>query len=73
MSKNRDYVELFSSLGSSWNLTEEHISKLEEFTCHFYGHKSNGVNLLRYKMYCSTKGKCDIERLPCKSSLYQHW
>ena len=73
MSKNRDYVELFSSLGSSWNLTEEHISKLEEFTCHFYGHKSNGVNLLRYKKYCSTKGKCDIERLPpCKSSLYQH-
>ena len=53
MSKNRDYVELFSSLGSSWNLTEEHILKLEEFTCHFYGHKSNDVNLLRYKMYCS--------------------
>ena len=46
MSERRDYVELFSSLGSSWNFTEEKISKLEEFTCHLYGRKSNDVNLL---------------------------
>ena len=45
MSKRRNYVELFSSLGSSWNLTEEKISTLEEITCHLYGRKSNDVDL----------------------------
>ena len=73
LSKEKIYVELFGQLGQSWELSEELFNGLEKFTCHLYGHKSEDINKLRYKIFCSKRGKFDGEKLPpCRSSLYQH-
>lgn len=69
MSKHQLYKELLISLGESWDLLESNIN-LEKFTCSPYDYQSDTINLLRHKLCCSKKGKCDIDKLlPCKSSL----
>ena len=38
-----------------------------------YGKEIADIDLLRYKLYCSKKRKCEIERLPpCMAALRQH-
>ena len=69
MSTDDQYVELFCKLGRDVNLDDETFSDLEAFTCHLYGSKCNDINHLRYKLYCSKRGKFECEKLPpCRAS-----
>ena len=73
MATSKEYVELFCKVGRNMQLDEQTFGELEEFTCHLYGTKCNDINHLRYKIYCSKRGKFECESLPpCRSSLYQH-
>jgi hypothetical protein len=44
---------------------------LEEFVCHLYGHPSNDINHLRYKLFCSLSTS-EQSLPPCKNALIQH-
>ena len=69
----RTYIRLFSELGKSFQLSDELVNNLQEFVCKMYGKEITDIDLLRYKLYCSKKGKCKIERLPpCMAALRQH-
>ena len=72
--KLQDYIETFQMLGQSWNLDDDVIERLEKFTCHMYGSSlTTSVNELRYKIYCTKKGKITCEDLPpCHSRFLQH-
>ena len=72
--KSQDYIETFQMLGQSWNLDDDVIVRLEKFTCHMYGSSlTTSVNELRYKIYCTKKGKVACEDLPpCHSTFVQH-
>ena len=72
--KSQDYIETFQMLGQSWNLDDDVIERLEKFTCHMYGsYLTTSVNELRYKIYCTKKGKVTCEDLPpCHSTFLQH-
>ena len=71
--KSQDYIETFQMLGQSWNL-DDVIERLEKFTCHMYGSSlTTSVNELRYKTYCTKKGKITCEDLPpCHSTFLQN-
>ncbi|MCH2406132.1 MAG: hypothetical protein MK200_08070 [Nitrosopumilus sp.] len=73
MKNHLEYILLFQALGQSWTISEDLVKGLEKFVCHLYGSKTNDVNKLRYKMYCSRKAELSCELLPpCFSSLNQH-
>ena len=58
-------VQTFKLLGSAWNVTDELMQSLEKFTCKLYRGKCDSVNLLRYEIYCSKRGKITgQDRLP---------
>ena len=72
-SSQTDYVETFYELGMSWNIEDDNLLRLERFVCDLYSSKLDGVNLLRYKMYCANQGKIDAKNLPpCFDSLKHH-
>ena len=49
------------------------LQNLEDFVCATYGDQFKNVNDLRYKIYCSKRGKISCEDLPpCKSALIEH-
>ena len=56
LAKESRYIELFKSIGESWDVSAEISSGVEEFVCKLYGYQIDDVNLLRYKLYCSKKG-----------------
>jgi len=73
----------FSRLGDSWDLEEQFISELEEFTCIMYGYQRvksvNTVQALMLKKMVGknelikTASKIDLSKLPpCKHSLVPH-
>ena len=72
--KSQDYIETFQMLGQNWNLDDDVIERLEKFTCHMYGSSlTTSANELRYKIYCTKKGKITCEDLaPCHSTFLQH-
>jgi hypothetical protein len=73
MAKTQENVKLFAELGKTFQLSEELVNNLQEFVCKMYGKQIADIDLLRYKLYCSKKGKCEIERLPpCMAALRQH-
>ncbi len=73
MAKTQENVKLFAELGKTFQLPEELINNLQEFVCKMYGKEIADIDLLRYKLYCSKKGKCEIEHLPpCVAALRQH-
>ena len=74
MRKSEKCVELFKSVGSEWDVSEQIKVLAEEFVCELYGYKdTKDINLLQYKIYCSKCGKCECEQLPpCRSSLLKH-
>ena len=59
--------------GESWNLEEGLLQNLEEFVCAIHGGQFKNINDLRYKIYCSKRGKISCEDLPsCISNLIEH-
>ena len=73
MAKTQEHVKLFAQLGKTFQLSEQLVNNLQEFVCKMYGKEIADIDLLRYKLYCSKKGKCEIERLPpCMAALRQH-
>ena len=74
MAKSRAHVKLFFELVKSFQLLDELVNNLQEFVCKMYFKEIADTDLLRYKLYCSKKGKCEIERLPpCMAALRQHF
>lgn len=70
-----DTKEVFSSLGTDWNLSDETMKHLEKFTCSLYSPKTstNSINDLRYLLFCSKKGEIESHQLPpCLDSLRKH-
>ena len=60
-------------LGSTWELLEDFITRIERFVCSMYGKATNNVNETRYKMYCASNGSIDSENLPpCSNILNLH-
>ena len=45
-------------------LADSLVNKLEMFVCHMYGWKENGVDNVRYCMYCKSGGKVSCDTLP---------
>ena len=73
MAKTQEHVKLFAELGKTFQPSEELVNNLQEFVCKINGKEIADIDLLRYKLYCSKKGKCEIERLPpCMAALRQH-
>lgn len=73
--KETSYQELFSLLGSEWELSEENFQALQQFTCHLYAARTNisSVNKLRYHIYCAKRGDLNSSSLPpSKDPLKQH-
>ena len=74
----QEYVEAFSDLGASSDVSDSTVSDLHIFTCHMYGEKnvhSQGIstNDLRYNIYCQKAGKIPCDALPpCWNTLKQH-
>jgi hypothetical protein len=52
---------IFSQLGSEWNLSEILMAELERFTCCLYSPKITTViiNELRYQLFCAKKGEIE--------------
>ena len=73
-----EYVEAFSSLGTSLTVSGETQSTLDSFVCHMYGKRDAAMqdissNDVRYAMYCQSAGKISCNTLPpCWNSLKQH-
>ena len=74
VTKKDKYVQLFKLLGSECNVDDMIVELLEEFLCELYGYKDlKNINVLRYMIYCSKRGKRECEQLPpCRSSLVKH-
>ena len=73
MLKSEIYITTFISLGTSWQLSEFFMEQLQRFTCDFYPTREEDVNLLRYKMHGSKRGKIQTQMLPPRcSALIQH-
>lgn len=76
--QKKEFIEAFSELGMTWNVSEETLTILESFVCHMYGKKDSAelgisVDDLRYDVYCRKNGKVSCASLPpCKDVLYQH-
>lgn len=70
---NVKYVNEFSSLGASWDVSDELNDTLGEFVCDLYGKKLNDVDLLKYQLHCAKGGKVEPKSLPpCWLSLKLH-
>ena len=73
MKYQHKYVSTFKGLGESWNLEKGLLQNLEDFVWAMYGDQFKNVNDLRYKIYCSKRGKISCEDLPtCKSALIEN-
>lgn len=73
--KSDTFREAFKVLGVEWNVSDQLVSILENFTCAMYARnaKSTTVNALRYEMFCSKNGDVSSGQLPpCKDALKQH-
>ena len=80
--KEERFVEAFNRLGDDWEVPDDLIDVLEEFTCALYGKKKDkDINKVRVD---KLKEKCGVNKLdpkknfqiaslpPCKMALEQH-
>ena len=74
MLKYEVFTNLFQSLEQKDDVSNEMYELSGQFLCTLYGHKENDdVNVVRYKMYCAKRDKCEANQMPsCISSLRQH-
>ena len=71
---SKEWQETFALLGEDWSSKEELATKLEAFTCAWYGaKKSTSINEVRYNLFCAKKGNVESHQLPpCKATLQKH-
>ena len=78
LGNSEEYINTFSSLGSTSEVTETTIDILQSFVCHMYGKKDSvaqgiSINDLRYYVYCQKAGKISCQTLtPCSNVIEQH-
>ena len=75
--KNSKFVEVFASLGCSWNLQDNVFNSLEEYVCYLYGFRKKDINYVRYELFQRTYSRnnkiIDLSLLPpCQSMLKLH-
>ena len=73
--QNQRYKTAFSEIGANWDLSNEVLDTIEEFTCKLYSRntKFRKVNQLRYEMFRSKRGDVESGQLPpCQNTLFQH-
>ena len=69
------FRDVFTKLGQEWQLTDEILKVLEEFTCRLYVIHSEicDVNEMRYELFRVKDGHVESEHLPpCQDCLYLH-
>lgn len=69
------FRDVFIKLGAEWQLTDEILKVLEEFTCRLYVFHSEicDVNEMRYELFRVKDGNVESEQLPpCQDCLYLH-
>ena len=64
-------VQVFRRLGCSWEVDDDLLSVLEQFTCQLYGEQSASVNDARYAIF-TNKCRVDSGLPPNSDSLAQH-
>ena len=72
---NDHFRDAFIKLGADWQLTEEILKVLEEFTCRLYVIHSEicDVNEMRYEFFRVKDGNVESEQLPpCQDCLHLH-
>ena len=77
LEKQSKFQNAFATLGSSWHLSDETWTSLEEYVCCLYGVRGKNVDSVRYKLFTKKNQRehkvCDLSVLPpCRSVLYQH-
>ncbi len=74
LKKNKDYMEIFSKLGESWELSVELSKKVEKFTCHLYSTTTSTPEVnTRYQLFCAKQGEVESSQLPpCRDCLHMH-
>ena len=75
--KNSKFVEVFASLGCSWNLQDNVFNGLEEYVCYLYGFRKKDINYARHELFQRTYSRdnkiTDLSLLPpCQSTLKLH-
>ena len=71
------FEQVFSCLGTEWDLTESVFNRLEEFVCHLYGYRNEDVNQVRWMIFQQkhTKQNKVIHMAalpPCRQALKLH-
>ncbi|KAG0727608.1 hypothetical protein GWK47_034280 [Chionoecetes opilio] len=69
------FRNVFAKLGKEWQLTDEILKVLEEFTCRLYVSQSEicDVNEMRYELFRVKDGNVDSGQLPpCQNCLHLH-
>ena len=72
---SKEVQETFAELGQEWNVAEELMDKLENFTCLLYASKcgTKELNSLRYHLFCAKKGGIESHQLPpCNDCFRKH-
>ena len=49
--KNEKFVNTFIALSSNWNIAENTMNDLEEYTCLLYGCRQRNVNAVRKNLF----------------------
>ena len=80
-SENKEYIQVFTELGSDYVLNVSTTQRLEKFVCHLYGYPSSTqVNDVRYKVFCHASSSLPEKSMPpsqdalqnhCKRANYQ--
>ena len=75
--KTSKFVEVFASLGCSWNLQDNVFNGLEEYVCYLYGFRKKAINYVRHELFQCTYSHdnkiIDLSLLPpCQSTLKLH-
>lgn len=76
MIKDSKFVEMFSILGSEWDLAPSLKFDLERYVCRLYGFKRTNVNDTRFDLFEQKQKKgviVDLSNIPpCQSTLHLH-
>ena len=66
--ENSKFVEVFASLGCSWNFQDNVFNGLEEYVCYLYGFRKKDINYVRHELFQRTYSRdnkvTDLSLLP---------
>ena len=72
---NAHFQDAFTNLGEEWQLSDELLKVLEDFTCRLYVRQSEicDVNAMRYELFRVKDGNVESGQLPpCQNCLHLH-